>query len=209
VTPDQITQAIAGSLSDGGEQLLEGTLAAILPILWVSMLALHLARPYMLNVVQKFSLRLGADIWWLAYVAIRDFLILLTFALSFMFFFPDVMTGKSLPVTGPFAALCLFAVLVVKLVRDVDEDPGAFQLTSSLLGLGALLYLLPTLLGVQAGSANGFTSALVSSSNQVLGLVATYVSLLGVGLLGLYAAIYTLRSTGTPADSRPSRGSNG
>lgn len=200
MTPDQISQSIAGALSDGGEQLLEGTLAAILPVLWLLMLALHLARPYMLNVVQKFSLRLGADIWWLAYVAIRDFVILLTFALSFMFFFPDVMTGKSLPVTGPFAALCLFAVLVVKLVRDVDEDPAAFRLTSTLLGVGALLYLVPTLLGVQAnqmGIDPAIARALVSQSNTGLALVATYVSLLGVGLLGMYAAIHTLRSTGT------------
>ncbi len=200
MTPDQISQSIAGALADGGEQLLEGTLAAILPVLWLLMLALHLARPYMLNVVQKFSLRLGADIWWLAYVAIRDFVILLTFALSFMFFFPDVMTGKSLPVTGPFAALCLFAVLVVKLVRDVDEDPAAFRLTSTLLGVGALLYLVPTLLGVQAnqmGIDPAIARALVSQSNTGLALVATYVSLLGVGLLGMYAAIHTLRSTGT------------
>src|SRR5579859_2556048 len=107
MTPDQISQAIASALSDAGEQILEGTLAAVLPILWLLMLALHLARPYMLNVVQKFSLRLGADIWWLAYVAIRDLAILTTFALSFMFFFPDVMVGKDLPVTAPLAALCL------------------------------------------------------------------------------------------------------
>ena len=203
MTPDQISQAIANSLSDGGEQLLEGTLAAILPILWLLMLALHLARPYMLNVVQKFSLRLGADIWWLAYVAIRDFVILLTFALSFMFFFPDVMTSKDLPVTGPFAALCLFAVLVVKLVRDVDEDLGAFQLTSTLLGIGALLYLIPTLLGVQAGQTGvnpALAKALISQDNPTFALIATYISLLGVGLLGLYAAMHTLRSTSVSSE---------
>ena len=150
MTPDQISQAIATAFSDAGEQLLEGTLAAILPILWLLMLALHLGRPYMLNVVQKFSLRLGADIWWLAYVAVRDLAILVTFAFSFMFFFPDVMTGKELPVTGPLATLCLLAVLVVKLVRDVDDDPRAFRWTSGLLALGAVLYLVPTVLGVQA-----------------------------------------------------------
>src|SRR5689334_23406729 len=179
--PDQISQAIATALADGGERLLEGALAALLPVLWLVMLALHLARPYMVNVVQKFSLRLGADIWWLAYVAIRDFTILLTFGLSFMFFFPDVMTGKELPVTGPFAALCLFAVLVVKLVRDVDEDSTAFRLTSVLLGAGALLYLVPTLLGVQAiqtEAATGLTQALISSNNTGLALFATYSSLL-------------------------------
>jgi hypothetical protein len=205
MTPDQISQAIAGALSDGGEQLLEGTLGAILPILWLLMLALHLARPYMLNVVQKFSLRLGADIWWLAYVAIRDFVILLTFALSFMFFFPDVMTSKDLPVTGPFAALCLFAVLVVKLVRDVDEDPAAFRLTSTLLGVGAILYLIPTLLGIQANQAGispAIAGALDSHVNTGLALGATYLSLLGVGLLGLYAAMHTLRSTSSGPATR-------
>ena len=119
MTPDQIYQAIATALSQAGEQVLEGTLAAVLPILWLLMLELHLARPYMLNVVQKFSLRLGADIWWLAYVAIRDFAILVTFAFSFMFFFPDVMTGKELPVTGPLAALCLLA----RISRDRATPP--------------------------------------------------------------------------------------
>src|ERR1700694_3660514 len=173
MTPDQTSQAIASALSNAGEQILEGTLAAVLPILWLLMLALHLARPYMLNVVQKFSLRLGADIWWLAYVAIRDLAILATFALSFMFFFPDVMVGKDLPVTGPLAALCLIAVLVVKLVRDVDDDPQAFRLTSGLLAVGAILYLVPTLLGVQANAFNinpAISQALISHENPSLAL---------------------------------------
>lgn len=198
MTPDQISQAITNSLSDGGEQLLEGTLAAVLPILWLLMLGLHLARPYMLNVVRKFSLRLGADIWWLAYVAIRDLVILMTFALSFMYFFPDVVSGKSLPVTGSLAALCLLAVLVVKLVRDVDDDPGAFRFTSWLLGAGALLYLVPTLLGVQAegfGVSPAISHALISHDNPTLALALTYISLVGAGILGAYAVVQTLRTS--------------
>ena len=198
MTPDQISQAIATALSDAGEHLLEGTVAAILPILWLLMLALHLSRPYMVSVVQKFSLRLGADIWWLAYVAIRDLAILATFALSFMFFFPDVMTNRELPVTGPLAALCLLAVLVVKLVRDVDDDPEAFRLTSGLLAAGAVLYLVPTLLGVQADAFDinpAVPQALISQDNPTLALVCTYVALAGAALLGIYAAAHTLRTT--------------
>ncbi len=61
MTPDQVSQAIASALSDGGEQVPEGTLAAVLPILMPLMLEFHQARRYMLNVVQKFLLRLGAD----------------------------------------------------------------------------------------------------------------------------------------------------
>jgi hypothetical protein len=202
MTPDQISQAIATALSDAGEQILEGTLAAVLPILWLLMLALHLARPYMLNVVQKFSLRLGADIWWLAYVAIRDLAILATFALSFMFLFPDVMASKNLPVTGPLAALCLFGVLVVKLVRDVDDDPQAFRLTSGLLAAGAVLYLVPTLLGVQAdafGIDPAISQTLISHDNPTLALVCTYAALVGTGVLGMYAAAHTLRATSLAA----------
>jgi hypothetical protein len=206
MTPDQISQAIASALSDAGEQVLEGTLAAILPILWLLMLALHLGRPYMLNVVQKFSLRLGADIWWLAYVAVRDLAILVTFAFSFMFFFPDVMTAKELPVTGPLAALCLMAILVIKLVRDVDDDAQTFRLTSGLLALGAVLYLVPTLLGVQAdtfGVNSDLSQALISHTNQTLGLACTYAALVGAGILGLYAAVHTLRATAAPASVTP------
>jgi hypothetical protein len=202
MTPDQTSQAIASALSDAGEQILEGTLAAVLPILWLLMLALHLARPYMLNVVQKFSLRLGADIWWLAYVAIRDLAILATFALSFMFFFPDVMVGKDLPVTAPLAALCLLGVLVVKLVRDVDDDAQAFRVTSGLLAAGALLYLVPTLLGVQAdtfGVDSSISQALISHNNPTLALACTYVALLGIGVLGVYAAATTLRAASPAA----------
>jgi hypothetical protein len=198
MTPDQISQAIATALSDAGEHVLEGTLAAVLPILWVLMLALHLARPYMVNVVQKFSLRLGADIWWLAYVAIRDLAILATFALSFMFFFPDVMTSRDLPVTGPLAALCLLAVLVVKLVRDVDDDLDAFRLTSGLLAAGAVLYLVPTFLGVQANAFDinpALPQALISQDDPIIALLCTYVALAGAGVLGVYAAAHTLRST--------------
>jgi hypothetical protein len=204
MTPEQITQAIAAALSDAGEQILEGTLAAVLPILWLLMLALHLGRPYMLNIVQKFSLRLGADIWWLSYVAIRDLAILVTFAFSFMFFFPDVMTGKELPVTGPLAALCLLAILVVKLVRDVDDDLQAFRFTSVLLAVGAVLYLIPTLLGVQAdtfGINSDTAQFLISKTNPTLALVCTYAALVGAGILGLYAAIHTLRTTATLASA--------
>jgi hypothetical protein len=112
------------------------------------------------------------------------------------------MTGKDLPVTGPLAALCLLAVLVVKLVRDADDDPQAFRLTSLLLAAGSVFYLVPTLLGVQAsalGVNDTITQALISHQNQTLALACTYAALLGAGVLLGYAAVYTLRTTSPPA----------
>ena len=103
MTPDQV-----GGLFDAGESFIEGTIAAALVMLWLIVLALYLARPYMTSNLHKFTLRLGADLWWIVYVAARDLLLVQVFLGSFIFFYPDVVTGKDLPVTGGLAAVCAF-----------------------------------------------------------------------------------------------------
>src|SRR6266436_1337865 len=145
-----LTNAIVGGINSGLEQFLEGTLAAILPVIWLALLGLHLGRPYILDMIERFTLRLGADLLWLIYVGIRDFLIISGVVMSFMFLFPDVVSADQLPITGGLAAACLFAVLLVKLMGDPDHNPRAFQLVTVLLGLGAILYFVPYMLGVQA-----------------------------------------------------------
>jgi hypothetical protein len=42
-----LTNAIISGINAGGEQFLEGTLAAALPIIWLAILGLHLGRPYL------------------------------------------------------------------------------------------------------------------------------------------------------------------
>jgi len=100
MTSDQLSQAISNAFVQGGEQFLEGTMAAALPLLWMLVIALLLARPYMVRTTQKFSLRLGADIWWVLYIGLRDLVIALTAILSFMFLYPDVLLGNSFPIGG-------------------------------------------------------------------------------------------------------------
>ena len=55
------------------------------------------------------------------YVALRDILLLQVFLGSFIFFYPDVVSGKELPITGGLAAVCAFAVLLIKLIKG-DRD---------------------------------------------------------------------------------------
>ena len=57
-----LTNAIVGGMNAGLEQFLEGTLAAILPVIWLALLGLHLGRPYILDMIERFTLRLGADL---------------------------------------------------------------------------------------------------------------------------------------------------
>jgi hypothetical protein len=60
-----LTTAIIHGITAGGEQFLEGTLAAVLPAVWLALLGLHLGRPYILEMIDRFTLRLGADLLWL------------------------------------------------------------------------------------------------------------------------------------------------
>ncbi len=195
MTPDQLTQAIYTSITGAGESFLEGTVAAVLPILWFAVLALHLARPYMLRVVTKFSLRLGADLWWLIYVSIRDLLIFATFVMSLQFFFVDPFIGRAFPITAGFSAVCALAVLLIKLLWDADDERRPFLAVSTLLGIGSLLYLVPEVAGVQAsvfGTVSGLSTALVSSQHPVLAAAFTYLSMALAGVLGLIAVAYVV-----------------
>jgi hypothetical protein len=199
MTSDQLSQAIINALLQGGEQFLEGTVAAALPLLWMLVIALHLARPYMVRTTQKFSLRLGADIWWVLYVGLRDLMIALTAILSFMFLYPDVLVSNSLPIGGSLATVALFGALLVKLVADADNDPRAFKLVSTLLGAGSALYLVPTLLGVQLSEVDwgpfwtGVGKALATNTDQVVAVGLCWFSVGAIALMGLAAVAYNLR----------------
>lgn len=201
MSPDQLAQAIISGINAGGEQFLEGTLAAALPIVWLALLGLHLGRPYILDMIDRFTLRLGADLLWLVYVALRDLLIVSGVVMSFMFFFPDVVTADQLPLTGGLAAAVLFGVLLIKLIGDPDHDPRAFRVVTWLLGLGALLYFVPYIFGVQAagvvtGSVANISSFLVTSSNPNWAVAIAYVSIALLAIMGAIAVGYTLRTGG-------------
>ena len=208
MTTNQLTQAIISGINAGGEQFLEGTLAAALPIIWLAILGLHLGRPYILDMIDRFTLRLGADLLWLIYVALRDLLIISGVVMSFMFFFPDVVTTDQLPLTGGLAAVCLFGVLLVKLVGDPDHNLRDFRIVTGLLGLGSIFYFVPYVLGVQANAvAQGPFAAvsmfLVTNSNPSWAVGIGYVSIALMAILGAIAAGYTLFTGGRAEAQEP------
>lgn len=189
-----LADAITSGINAGGEQFLEGTLAAALPILWLIILGLHLGRPYILDMIDRFTLRLGADLLWLVYIALRDILIILGVVMSFMFFFPDVVMTDALPITGGLAAASLFGVLLVKLMGDPDNDLRDFRVTTTLLGLGALCYFVPYVLGVQGSFP--FSPSLVTNTNPALAVILAYISVGLLAVMGAVAAGYALKTGG-------------
>lgn len=196
-----LTQAIVQGINSGAEQFLEGTLAAVLPVIWLALLGLHLGRPYILDMIDRFTLRLGADLLWLIYIALRDILIISGVIMSFMFLFPDVVSTDQLPLTGGFAAVMLFAVLLIKLMGDPDHSLRDFRLVTWLLGIGALFYFVPYLFGVMfnqvaTGQLLTISNFLVSNTNANLAVALGYITTALFAIMGAIAVGYVMMTGG-------------
>ncbi len=192
--PTDVSDAITQALVQGGAQWMVSTIVAFLPVLWTMTLILHLGRPYILRTLRHCGLRLGADIWWMSYLLMRDGLMLITFALSWVFFQPNIVTNSALPITGPLAALSLLLALAVKLSRRVDDDVQAYRLATILLVVGATLYYGPQVFAVEAASQgylSGFSHFFTSNSNVSVALPIMWISLAGVALVAIWFFIHT------------------
>ena len=201
MSPQDLTNAIVTGINAGAEQFLEGTLAAMLPVIWLAILGLHLGRPYILDMIDRFTLRLGADLLWLIYVALRDILIISGVVMSFMFFFPDVLTTDPLPLTGGLAAVALFGALLVKLMGDPDHNLRDFRVVTVLLAIGAFFYFVPYMLGTQFNSvATGpwlnISNFLVTNTNTPWAIGIGYVSIVLLAIMGAVATVYAIRTGG-------------
>ena len=187
--PDQVATAITQALVQGGSQWMVSTIVAFLPALWTMALMLHLGRPYVIRILRRCGLRLGADVWWMSYLLMRDAVILITFALSWIYFQPNIVANAALPITGPIAALLLLLALAVKLSRRVDDDLRAYRLATIFIVLGATLYYGPLVFGVEATSQaylSGFGQAFTSNTNIPVALGIMWVSLAGVAVVACW-----------------------
>ena len=180
--PEDVATAITNALVQGGSQWLISSIVAFLPALWTTSLMLHLGRPYVLRVLRRCGLRLGADVWWMSYLLSRDGVLLATFALSWIFFEPNIVSSLPLPITGPLATLSLLVALAIKLTRKADDDRNAFRLVTVFLVLGATLYYFPQVFAIEAASQVNlawFANNLASNAQIPLALTIMWISLAG------------------------------
>ncbi len=187
MTPDDVSKAIVQAILQGGMQWVVSTIAAMLPTMWVITVILHLARPYMLRTIRKLSLRFGADIWWLGYVLVRDAVMLVTFSLSLIFLFPNLVMTIALPLTAPVAGLLLFASLYVKLLYDTDDDFQAYRVSTFLLAVGGAFYFVPQIFAIESTSQtwlSGVVRFLTSTSNTAWMSPILVTCMLGYAMIG-------------------------
>lgn len=197
---------LATALTTGASGWLVLSIAAVLPILWAFTLVLHFARPYVIRFLGGLTLRFGGDVWWLSYVLFRDALLVITLGLSMVFLMPNLYLKVGLPITAPIAAVVLFWALVVKLIRDTDDDPSSFRLFSVLLVVASILYIVPQVYGLEAADQEylgSLPSTLISSENLGLARPILWISLVlfagtGVGLFTRF--MVNLGRADRPAD---------
>ena len=208
MTPDDLSKAISAGLVNGGQLWITQTAVAMLPAFWVLTLALMLSRPYMIRMLHKFTLRFGADIWWLSYVLLRDSIMLLTFALGVVFFYPNLVKGNALPLTGSLATALLLVALAVKLTRDADDNATDFRITTVLVLVSSAFYMIPQVFGVESAdqdALSGVNAFLTTSTNLDWAVPILYVSYIILIATGAYLfSTVTFRKTGVPASRRPS-----
>ncbi len=153
-------------LVSGGSIWLETTIAVAMVFVTAMAFSLQIARGYFLRTLEKFTLRLGADIWWLAYVLIRDALIFMSFVMGLLVFFPGTFQDYDMAVPFMPVAVVLFGVaLVTKLYFDADESRKAFRVVTILVFAGTALWIFGTIFVTETPLALGTLPSGVSGTS--------------------------------------------
>lgn len=206
LTSQELTDALSQAFHNGFRDFMVGTLVAALPMFWIATLAFYLMRPYAIRTLRKLSLRFGADIFWLSYVLVRDGALIVTFIVSLFFFYPNLLHDNPLPITAPLSAVFVLWALLVKMVRDPDENPADYRLSVIFLMIGSVLYLVPLTLGVEVTSQSHLSwmvDHLTSNANFQVAIGVFYVSLALVAATGAYIFGYVITQSAPKRAVRP------
>ncbi len=173
-----------GDLVSGGSIWLETTIAVAMVFVTAMAFSLQIARGYFLRTLEKFTLRLGADIWWLTYVLIRDGLMFTAFIMGLMVYLPGTFQDYDMAVPFMPLSVVLFGVaLVTKLYFDADENRRVFRAVTILVFAGTALWIFGTIFVTETPLALGSLPAGVSSSGGIwYSLYTTFSSKVNVNL---------------------------
>ncbi len=174
------------------------TFIAIVATLYLGVALVQLSRSYFLRILKKFTLRLGADIWWLTFILLRDGLMVITFILGLMLLHPHIYEAVHLAVPfAPFSIILLGVALLIKLIWDADENAMANFWVSICVMTGVMLNLFSLLFFMEGGHGFPFEQLkfyFSSLLNPELARRSLQVSHFYFFAIGLIAFIYFIKN---------------
>ncbi|HEV8538656.1 MAG TPA: hypothetical protein VGR15_06995 [Bacteroidota bacterium] len=166
----------------------------------------HIARPYFDRILNRFTLRVAADFWWVAYVILRDGSLLLALTLGFLSLNLDLMADikVGLPFV-PLGTVALAGALAIKVFRNSEDVNKSFRYSTYLVALAALLNTLGFVF-VMEGPGDEYAAASTSfwqtmhswrsNANPELATFTFYVSISLLAAIVVTTSVSTLRMYG-------------
>lgn len=174
---------------------------------------LHIGRPYFERILGRMTLRVAADIWWVAYVALRDGSLLVSVLFGFLHLNLDIMADIKVGI--PFVPLATVAssIALVKKVFRNTEDLNAHYLAATVwTTVGAVLNTTGYVFVMEGPGAEYSVSGtafwqvmhgLRSNQNPELAVWTFYIAFGVLGCVAVYATfqgLSTLRKAAQAAD---------
>jgi hypothetical protein len=169
-------------------------------LLSIASALLHIGRPYFERILGRLTLRVAADLWWLAYVALRDGTLFLAFILGFWTLNLDLMADIKIGLPFvPLGTVVLGVALAVKVFCNAEDVTRARWIAAVLTTGGAALNTLGYVLVMEApgheyaAATTAFWRTAVSWRSNTNPALATATFYLSIGLLTLLGMAITIR----------------
>lgn len=179
------------------------TLCDIGILLSVISFLLHIGRPYFERILGRLTLRVAADLWWMAYIVLRDGTLFLAALFGFWNLNLDLMADIKIGLPFvPLGTVALSAALLIKVFQNSEDLTTSYRLSTTLVTVGALLNTVGYALVMEApgeeyaASKTAFWQAMYSLRSNVNPGLATgtfYVTFALISVLVLIAVAKALR----------------
>jgi len=105
---------------------------------YVITVLLYLAKPYVIRILNQFSLRISFDLMWISYLTIRDLFLYSSFVFSLFIFIPYFQLGTETLVRWTYiiAIIMMAGVIGLRIFRDSEQEKIVVWITYTLLIVG-------------------------------------------------------------------------
>lgn len=173
----------------------------------------HIGRPYFERIQSRLTLRVGADLWWLLYVLLRDGTLFAALLAGFLNLNMDLMADIKIGLPFvPLGTVAIAAALGVKIFSNSEDTATrGFKWSFLLVGAGALLNTLGYVLVMEcpgdeyAAAKTAFWKTMDSwrsNSNPSMAAATFYITFTLLAVIAVGATLKALATFGNAARER-------